>query len=113
MKQVRWGEKTRQASQGLGRERIIAAAIDCYEKLGMSQTTLDDIAKEAHISRRTVYRYFDSKGSIVQAVMDDQAQALLQEIKGALLEYERDSVVYMKQCVMYFVKRGPQEPGHQ
>lgn len=36
--------------------RLVAAAVDCIARWGVSKTSLDDIAREAGVSRATVYR---------------------------------------------------------
>lgn len=38
--------------------RIIEAAYDCVARWGFSKTTVEDAAREAGVSRATVYRYF-------------------------------------------------------
>ena len=40
------------------REDIRAAALDLFESRGLEGTTIDDIAAEASIGRRTFFRYF-------------------------------------------------------
>jgi AcrR family transcriptional regulator len=40
------------------RERILEAAYACVGRWGMSKTSIEDVTKEAGISRSTVYRYF-------------------------------------------------------
>lgn len=39
-------------------QRVIDAALRCIARWGISKTTLDDVAREAHCSRATVYRLF-------------------------------------------------------
>jgi AcrR family transcriptional regulator len=43
---------------GSVRERILEAAYACVARYGMAKTTVDDAAREARLSRATVYRYF-------------------------------------------------------
>jgi len=38
--------------------RIVSAAFDCVARWGFSKTTLEDVAREAKLSRATIYRYF-------------------------------------------------------
>jgi AcrR family transcriptional regulator len=40
------------------RERIIEAAYSCVSRWGIAKTTVEDAAREAGVSRATVYRYF-------------------------------------------------------
>ncbi len=51
---------------------LVAKVIDCagtfFEKRGFHGTTVDDIARELHISKRTLYTLFSSKGEILREV---------------------------------------------
>ena len=40
------------------RERILEATFSCVARYGLGKTTIEDAAKEAGVSRATVYRYF-------------------------------------------------------
>lgn len=40
------------------RDRILEAAYACIARYGIGKTTVDDAAREAKLSRATVYRYF-------------------------------------------------------
>lgn len=40
------------------RERILEAAYACVARYGISKTTVEDVAREARLSRATVYRHF-------------------------------------------------------
>ena len=42
-------------------DEIATAALEVFAKRGLHQTTLDDIAKEAGVSKGTIYLYFKSK----------------------------------------------------
>lgn len=52
------------------REQILAAATQAFARNGFASTGLDDIAAEAGISRVVLYRHFDSKTDLYQAVLD-------------------------------------------
>jgi len=53
------------------RERIILACRELSATRGFYNTTIDDIAAQAGVSKRTIYRYFDSKDQIIEATLDD------------------------------------------
>ena len=40
------------------RDRLLAATLTCVERWGLAKTGLEDVAREAGLSRATVYRYF-------------------------------------------------------
>jgi AcrR family transcriptional regulator len=52
------------------RESILRGAAKAFVANGYDATTLDDIAREAGISRAILYRHFDSKKEIYLAIMD-------------------------------------------
>ena len=59
------------------REQIIAAATRAFARAGFAATNLDDIAAEAGISRAILYRHFDSKTDLYQAVLDNACGRLI------------------------------------
>ena len=61
------------------RERILVVAERLFRQLGYQKTTVADIAKELRMSPANVYRFFDSKKSIIAAV----AQRLMGEVEEA------------------------------
>ena len=52
------------------REQILAAATEAFARSGFAATSLEDIAAEARITRAVLYRHFDSKTGLYQAVLD-------------------------------------------
>ena len=49
------------------RERILMAAHDLFYKYGIRSITMDDIAKQLSVSKKTIYRFFEEKDEIVYA----------------------------------------------
>lgn len=62
----------------ISREDILSAAIRCLKRLGVSRTRIIDIAEEAGVSRRTIYRLFETK----EAVLESLASARIVELAG-------------------------------
>jgi AcrR family transcriptional regulator len=58
------------------RAAIVDAARRAFARKGFAGTLLDDIAEEASISKAILYRHFESKGAVYQAVLDDVAERL-------------------------------------
>ena len=48
--------------------RIVEGARRCFERYGIQKTTMEDIAKEAGVSRPTVYKFFGGKMEIVNYI---------------------------------------------
>ena len=63
-------EPVRRLRRAQRREQILTAATTAFARNGFSATSLDDIAAEAGITRVILYRHFDSKTDLYQAVLD-------------------------------------------
>lgn len=53
---------------------ILNAAESCFERFGMTKTTMADVARAAKISRATVYRYFTDREALITASIVRRAQ---------------------------------------
>jgi AcrR family transcriptional regulator len=72
--------KVSDAYRGARRQAILTAAVACFERRGLHGTTTDDIASEAGLSNGALYRYFDGKDAIIEAIASErhaQERALL------------------------------------
>src|ERR1700744_1237080 len=72
-----------------GREtrlRIVAAAEELMFDHGVAETTLEDIRAAAGVSGSQVYHYFEDKQALVRAVIDYQADAVL-DTQGTHLDH--------------------------
>ncbi|MFI5490655.1 TetR/AcrR family transcriptional regulator [Micromonospora echinaurantiaca] len=63
-------EPVRRLPRAQRREQILAAATEAFARSGFAATGLDEIATEAGITRVILYRHFDSKTDLYQAVLD-------------------------------------------
>src|SRR5271163_1996461 len=56
------------------RERIYEAAVECFNRNGIRRTSMEDVARQAGVSRPTIYYYFENKQALtVEAVLRQQA----------------------------------------
>jgi AcrR family transcriptional regulator len=52
------------------RDRLLPATYDCVARWGLAKTTVEDVAREAGMSRATVYRYFPGgRDELISAVV--------------------------------------------
>jgi TetR/AcrR family transcriptional regulator, transcriptional repressor of aconitase len=66
------------------RRVILDAARDCILKFGYAKSSLEDIAKQAAVSRPLIYRKFKSKEEIFAAVLEDLFEAQYRAAEHAL-----------------------------
>src|SRR3954462_13906755 len=68
------------------RERILVVAERLFREIGYQKTTVADIAKTLRMSPANVYRFFDSKKAINEAVVERvtrEVEALIATIAAA------------------------------
>jgi len=56
----------------LTREAILDAAMTVFSEKGFAAATLDDIAKEAKVTRGAIYWHFEGKAEIYNALVDER-----------------------------------------
>jgi AcrR family transcriptional regulator len=64
------------------RAQIIETAIDLFLKNGYEQTTLDDVLGAVEVSRRTFFRYFESKEDLLIAWMDQLIEVACDAVRA-------------------------------
>ena len=95
------------------RVRILNAARTLYTKHGTNDVTFDDIAAAAKVSRRTIYRYFDSKHMLIQALVDEQALSFIEKMSTDLIDLSGDFDKLLEDYIVYLTIKGPQAPGRE
>ena len=80
----RWGSKERVDNEDDARERLLNAAETCFERFGLRRTTIDDVAREAKVSRSTVYRYFDGRGDLIVGAYMRESEAVNEKVKALM-----------------------------
>jgi AcrR family transcriptional regulator len=63
-------EPLRRLPRAQRREQILAAATEAFARSGFAATGLEEIALQAGVTRVILYRHFDSKTDLYQAVLD-------------------------------------------
>ena len=64
--------------------QIVEAAIAVFSRLGFHKARMDDIAREAGVSKGTLYWYFESKDAITKALLQHLFDREVQEMETAL-----------------------------
>ena len=63
------------------REDIYAAALACFEQQGVRRTLMEDVARQAGVSRPTIYYYFPDKDALVLEVIVRQVREIHRSIR--------------------------------
>jgi AcrR family transcriptional regulator len=65
------------------RSDLLAAAARRFVAVGIRRTTMEDIAREAHAGKATLYRYFANKDAVVDALLEREAGRLERRLREA------------------------------
>jgi AcrR family transcriptional regulator len=66
--------------------RVVDGALRAIARYGLAKLTVDDVAREAGISRATLYRYFPGRGAVLAAVIRAETERLQHGLDEALAE---------------------------
>jgi len=72
---VSWGDNVE------SRKVVREAAIACFGRYGVHRTSMADIADAAGISRKTLYRVFDDRPSLIEHLLAHRLRALGDDIR--------------------------------
>jgi AcrR family transcriptional regulator len=61
------------------RAQILRAAAQAFSRDGYAATSVDEVAKQAGITKLIVYRHFDSKAALYRSILDEVATRLGEE----------------------------------
>ncbi len=104
----RWGNGTRVDSD-LAREQILESAKVCYQRQGVHKTTVEDVAKQAKVSRTTVYRYFTNRDELLTGVVLEHSFELLEKV-----QLELDGITnfgeFLVEAMVMLLNESPKAP---
>ena len=82
------GTETKTLRQGSAHKRtaIERAALELFLADGFERTSVDAIAAQAGVSKRTVYDYFGDKRTLLISVVEQTGASLMETIDGAIHE---------------------------
>ena len=74
---------TQRMPRAARRQQIARAAATVFMRGGFDGTSMDDVARQAGVTRLIVYRIFESKDELYRAVLDDVTADLYHSFEGA------------------------------
>jgi len=86
------------------RQQIIQAATQLFLKHNFNAVSMDKIAQAAPVSKATLYKHFDSKHSLLVAVVDNLCQTVLHTIDTLPTDADAATVdMHLKQTALSFM----------
>jgi AcrR family transcriptional regulator len=85
---------------------ILEAALACFAQKGFAATRMDDIARRAHISKGTIYLYFENKEAVFKALARGAVGAQLTQAKGLIAAHRGSAADLLRlvlSCIGHFV----------
>lgn len=76
------------------KEQIISKSKDIFLKLGFKSVTMDDIASEMGISKKTIYKYFSNKDILIESSIElahGEVQEIIAKIEAQNLNAIEDN----------------------
>ncbi|MBL1074430.1 TetR/AcrR family transcriptional regulator [Nocardia sp. 2] len=84
-------------------EQLLESALSAFLDFGIKRTSMGEIARRAGISPATLYRRFESKNDLVEAVGVREAQLFVAQIEERVQTVSRDGRAVDEQMVEIFV----------
>ena len=86
------------------KNRIITFAEEKFSRFGFFKTTMDELAREMRISKKTIYKHFSTKNVLVKAVIDAVRYSIASRILK-IVESEDNAVVKLYNISDLLAKR--------
>ncbi|MFQ3199767.1 MAG: AcrR family transcriptional regulator [Zhongshania sp.] len=97
----RWGNGARVDDLDTGKKILLKSAINCFITKGIKSTTIEDIAKVANVTRRTVYRYFNGKSDIIAALIDTERERMFIKIHDIATLHDNNFPLMLEECIWF------------
>lgn len=97
------------------KDKIILKSVDLFLNLGFKSVTMDDIANEMGISKKTIYQHFQNKTKLVEATAMNVFSNISQGIDCicALDKNPIEELYEIKKFVMHHLKNEKSSPQYQ
>ncbi|WP_110310700.1 TetR/AcrR family transcriptional regulator [Dysgonomonas alginatilytica] len=83
------------------RNMLIDVARQLFAKLGVDNTTMNDIAVASHKGRRTLYTYFNNKNEVYKAVVESELDKMIKALQAVV---EKDLPADEKLMLFFYTR---------
>lgn len=74
------------------REQVLAVASECFLDKGYDGTSINVMARDAGISKESIYRYFGGKEDLFLAVVERELEAYKSGMEGTFCDYRQQTL---------------------
>lgn len=92
------------------RAGLLDAGRERFGTYGLSKTTVEDLTRDAGISKGAFYRFFESKEALFLALLDEYETAIHREIEATFSSSTETIPTLLKRVLKLYVRRVQQEP---
>ncbi len=85
------------------REEILAKAEQLFKKYGIKSVTMDDLARELGVSKKTLYQHVPNKAELIQTILRNYTCTEKEALK-AIRDHARDAVEEMLHIAAFVVE---------
>ncbi|HEY9052668.1 MAG TPA: TetR/AcrR family transcriptional regulator [Gammaproteobacteria bacterium] len=83
-------------------EEILYAALELFAEKGYAATRMNDVAKQAGISKGTLYLYFNNKEAIFHSVVQEMITPKLKQVEELVKLHEGTAEELLRQLIMHW-----------
>ncbi len=80
--------ETESSTTNAAKQTVCDAAIRCFQQYGPQRTSMADIADEAGISRKTLYRLFDDRPTLIEHILNQRLNEMGAGVKSRLRQFK-------------------------
>jgi AcrR family transcriptional regulator len=80
-------------------QELLAAALDLFVERGFASTRLEDVARQAGVSKGTLYLYFENKEELFKAVVRNSIVPVIGEAEESIAEFEGHSADLLRNVI--------------
>jgi AcrR family transcriptional regulator len=88
---------------------IIKAARDCFARVGVQRTRMEDVARGAGLSRQAVYRYVSGRTDLVELAIIERCREFAEDVVAGTDPEPEDVVEAMIDLMLQMIKAGRED----
>jgi len=81
------------------KKKVLLTARKLFFSFGYSKVTMDELASELNMSKRTLYQLYESKNILLKAVIYDFFQEFQEKISKIVKNKNKDSLISLKKMI--------------